>query len=152
MRGQCAVAVGTGDGVGGDAARQVLRQMLGEGGEGGLFGAADVADDGVGTQQGGGGAADGGEGGNGGGDEHQFGFADVGGGNVAGGAVDYPPLQGAFEVGGIGVDARNVAHQAEPFQIEGERAADQADTDQGELADGFDDGHGAASVGWFEAV
>ena len=41
-----AVAFGTGDGMGGDAVRQMLRQVCGEGGEGGLFGAAGVADDG----------------------------------------------------------------------------------------------------------
>ena len=48
LRRQRAAAVGAGNRVGGHALRQVLRQVLDEGGECGLFGAADVADDGVG--------------------------------------------------------------------------------------------------------
>ena len=45
---QRAAAVGAGNRVGGHALRQVLRQVSGEGGQYRLFGAADVADDGVG--------------------------------------------------------------------------------------------------------
>ena len=71
-RGRRAVAFGTGDGGGGDAVRQVLRQVCGEGGEGGLFGAAGVADDGFGRELRGEGAADGRQGGDGGGDEDEI--------------------------------------------------------------------------------
>ena len=128
--------------MGGDAAGQLLRQVLREGGQGGALGAADVADCGVGIKQRGKGLADGAEGGDGGGKQHEIGTAHGRGADVRKGAVDNPAFEGAFEVGGIGVDAGNGERGLLPFEIEYEGAADQADADQGNAGNG---GHG----GWF---
>ena len=85
LGGERAAAVGACDGVAGDTTGVVLRQVLGEGGEGGLFGAAHVADDGVRRQQGGEGLADDGQAGDGGGDEHEVAVLEGSGGDLAAG-------------------------------------------------------------------
>ena len=50
-------------------------------------------------------------------------------------AVDDFPFQCALKVAFVYIDACYVAHQAQPFQVEDERAADQADADQGDLVE-----------------